>query len=176
MLSALNYCHNVKNIVHRDIKPENMVFANLENEEDIRLIDFGLSTILSDRQHLEKKCGSAFYLAPEVLKGGYNFKCDIWSLGVVLFVLITGRPLIYGKGQRQILAKVYGLKSVDKLVKGVLKRENPVLVDFLLKMLIVDPKLRWGTKALLKHPWIQAQSSKSKSSHKNLEETMSKKH
>jgi hypothetical protein len=173
MLSALNYCHNVKNIVHRDIKPENMVFGSEDNEDDIRLIDFGLSTILKDRKYMDKKCGSAFYLAPEVLKGQYDSKCDIWSLGVVLFVMITGRPLIYGKGQKQILAKVYGLKSVDKLVISVFRNRNPELLDFILKMLRVDPKLRWDSKQLLEHPWLKSLNDAPKTPSKNLHKTIS---
>lgn len=173
MLSALNYCHNVKNIVHRDIKPENMVFGSEDDEKDIRLIDFGLSTILKDEQNMEKKCGSAFYLAPEVLKGTYNFKCDIWSLGVVLFVMITGRPLIYGRGQKQILSKVFGLKSVDKLVQATLGKKNPELLDFILKMLRVDPKKRWDSKRLLKHKWLKGADKGENPSSKNIEKTMS---
>lgn len=154
MLSALNYCHNIKNIVHRDIKPENMVFGSADSEDDIRLIDFGLSTMIAREEHLHKKCGSAFYLAPEVLKGQYDAKCDIWSLGVVLFVLLTGRPLIFGRGQKQVLAKVYALKSVDKMVQSALGSRDPKLIDFILKMLVVDPKERWGAKKLLSHPWL----------------------
>ena len=173
MLGALNYCHNVKNIVHRDIKPENMVFGNVEDEDDIRLIDFGLSTILSDEEYLNKKCGSAFYLAPEVLKGQYNSKCDIWSLGVVMFVLLTGRPLIYGRGQKQILSKVYGLKSVDKLVMSTLGGRNPVLIDFLLKMLVVQPKNRWNAEKLLKHEWIVSNQVGKKSDKEGFNKTMS---
>jgi tRNA A-37 threonylcarbamoyl transferase component Bud32 len=174
MLGALNYCHNVKNIVHRDIKPENMVFANVEDEDDIRLIDFGLSTMLSDEEYLDKKCGSAFYLAPEVLKGQYNSKCDIWSLGVVMFVLLTGRPLIYGRGQKQILAKVYGLKSVDKLVKSTLGDRDPLLIDFLLKMLVIQPKDRWNAENLLKHDWIVSNQVSNKTDKEGFNKTMSK--
>ena len=176
MLSALNYCHNIKGIVHRDIKPENMVFVDNDSEDNIKLIDFGLSKVLKDSEYLNKKCGSAFYLAPEVLKGSYNHKCDIWSLGVVLFIILTGRPLVYGKNQSQILAKIYGLKSVTNLVRASLKCFPEVLVDFILNMLKVNPSERWGAKELLGHEWLAQAISQSqgKTSQEKLEQTMSK--
>lgn len=174
MLGALNYCHNVKKIVHRDIKPENMVFED-DSEDKIKLIDFGLSAFFKAEQYLDKKCGSAFYLAPEILKGSYNQKVDIWSLGVVLFTLVTGRPLISGKNQTHILSKLYSLKSVDSLVRAVLKGQSEELLDFLLKMLRVDPAERWGAKDLLQHEWLSKKVSQSqgKSSQEKLHKTMS---
>ena len=174
MLGALNYCHNVKKIVHRDIKPENMVFED-DSEDNIKLIDFGLSAFFKQEQYLDKKCGSAFYLAPEILKGSYNQKVDIWSLGVVLFVLVSGRPLVYGKDQTHVLSKLYSLKSVASLVRAVLKGQSPELVDFILKMLRVDPSERWGAKELLGHEWLAQSVSQSqgKSSQEKLHQTMS---
>ena len=87
LMSAVEYCHN-NGICHRDLKPENLLFLNEGPEEGnpIKIIDFGLSQIFLNNK-LKTKVGTAYYVSPEILKGNYTEKCDIWSAGVILFAL-----------------------------------------------------------------------------------------
>jgi calcium-dependent protein kinase len=85
-LRALIHCHK-QNIVHRDIKPENIMYDSVG---EVKLIDFGLAKQTTGGQKLHTIAGTPYFIAPEVLGGSYNKECDIWSLGILLFVLVTG--------------------------------------------------------------------------------------
>lgn len=89
MLLALNYLHK-KNIAHRDLKPENFMFKEIDGQE-LKLIDFGLSTNCRDCDKMNIIAGSPHYISPEVLDKNYTKKCDIWSLGVIFFEMVTGK-------------------------------------------------------------------------------------
>lgn len=86
LLSALQHMHSQK-IVHRDIKPENIM---VQGEHELKLIDFGLSKKQEGNNKLKTIAGTPYYMAPEVLDGQYDSKCDIWSLGVLLYVFMSG--------------------------------------------------------------------------------------
>ena len=91
LLKTLNYLHK-HNITHRDIKPENILIFNKEPEIIIKLGDFGNSTIFCKNKSLNDIIGTPYYIAPEVIKGNYNEKCDIWSTGVLVYLLLCGKP------------------------------------------------------------------------------------
>lgn len=100
------YCHKM-GIVHRDLKPENILFDSNRPDACLKIIDFGASAKLStDGINLSKRVGTPFYVAPEVLAANYNEKCDIWSMGVILYILICGYPPFFGTTQGEILQKV----------------------------------------------------------------------
>ena len=105
-LSALAYLHR-NLIVHRDLKPENLILASKGDDIDVRIADFGLATRLSTPdEKLYLRCGSPGYVAPELLRDkGYNCSYDIFSAGVILYVLLTGRPLFKGCNPHSILIK-----------------------------------------------------------------------
>jgi len=86
LASAINHCHS-KNIIHCDIKPENIM---IDENNNVTLIDFGLSKIYS-KKLLEFSCGTPAYMAPECLMKKYTDKCDVWSFGIILYILMTGR-------------------------------------------------------------------------------------
>ena len=88
-------------MVHRDLKPENILFDG----NDIKLIDFGLSCRQTDDK-LRELVGSPFYVAPEVLKKSYDHRCDVWSLGVMLFIMLTGYPPFNGPNNETIFKKI----------------------------------------------------------------------
>jgi calcium-dependent protein kinase len=109
IMSALLYCHNHQ-IIHRDIKPENLLLKEqIESDDsdfDIKLIDFGASLQIDNKKKANQVVGTPYYVAPEVLMGSYDSKCDIWSAGVILYIMLCGYPPFYGDNDDEILQKV----------------------------------------------------------------------
>ena len=104
---AIAYCHDVKQIVHRDLKPENFLFQTGDDDAPIKIIDFGLSR--HDTQNLgvmKTKVGTPYYVAPEVLKREYTKSCDVWSIGVICYILLCGYPPFYGDSDNEIFESV----------------------------------------------------------------------
>ena len=94
-MSALQYLHS-KNIVHRDLKPENLLLSSAKNNSDLKIADFGLATVFKGEK-LTLRCGSPGYVAPEVLQDkGYDCSSDMFSAGVIFYILLTGRALFKG--------------------------------------------------------------------------------
>ena len=104
LLSAIAYCHS-KKVCHRDLKPENILIDNKETLS-IKLIDFGTSQRFEDEEKMELVLGTAYYIAPEVLKGQYDEMCDIWSCGVITYILLSGEPPFPGADDKEILKNV----------------------------------------------------------------------
>lgn len=106
ILDAINYCH-VKGIVHRDLKPENFLFLTEADDAPVKIIDFGLSRHDdTDFGIMETKVGTPYYVAPEVLRREYTNTCDIWSIGVITYILLCGYPPFYGDSDTQIFESV----------------------------------------------------------------------
>jgi len=97
---GLNYLHK-KNIAHRDLKPENILLVHKELDKfDVKIADFGFAAQFNPKIGFDKKMGSAMYMAPElVLRKNYNEKVDIWSIGIITFILLTGEPPFYAKNK-----------------------------------------------------------------------------
>jgi len=93
MLSAVSYLHE-NGIVHRDIKLENFLLLNNCHDSRLILIDFGLSKYIDDGEQLNQVVGSCYYTAPEVLNGGYDTKCDVWSIGILCYMLLSGEAIL----------------------------------------------------------------------------------
>jgi len=113
ILSAVSYL-NSKKIVHRDIKPENIL---LTKDFNIKLIDFGAGSFYSSNNNLKKmktRVGTSYYVAPEVLKQEYDDKCDIWSCGVILHILLVGYPPFNGSSPKEVLTKISSLNLENK--------------------------------------------------------------
>lgn len=107
VLSAVAYCHS-KNICHRDLKPENILLDSkaADSSNSIKVIDFGASQKFDPSKKMNQIYGTAYYIAPEILKSDYNEKCDVWSVGVILFILLSGRPPFGGDNDKEILDSV----------------------------------------------------------------------
>ena len=114
VLDAVAYCHS-KHIVHRDLKPENLLMEE-DDSNSIKVIDFGTSQFFDPDEHMDKTYGTAYYIAPEILEKDYNEKCDVWSVGVIMYILLTGRPPFDGRSDEQI---------INNVRKGVYPKEFP---------------------------------------------------
>ena len=100
MMSSVKYLHE-HNIVHRDIKLENYLFEKPGTFSCLKLIDFGLSKHFDENETMRQLVGSAYYTAPEVLNGDYDERCDIWSLGIIAYMLLCGSPPYHGISNHQ---------------------------------------------------------------------------
>ncbi|CAD8049302.1 unnamed protein product [Paramecium sonneborni] len=155
VLQGLNYCHQHK-IVHRDIKPENIVFESKDKRGTIKIIDFGTSRIFDPHQKMNQKIGTPYYIAPEVLKKKYDEKCDIWSCGVLAYILLCGYPPFNGKSEAKILEKVeQGNYDFNSEEWDIITEQAK---DFISKLLEKDPFKRYTAEQALKHTWIVQQN------------------
>jgi calcium-dependent protein kinase len=110
LLSAVTYCHAHK-IVHRDLKPENILLDQIVGTTvSIKVIDFGTAEAFSSHLKMKQAMGTPYYIAPEVLQHSYTDKCDVWSCGVILYILLSGFPPFNGKNDDEILRAVAGTK------------------------------------------------------------------
>lgn len=105
LLSAITYLHE-RNIVHRDLKAENLLFENENEDANMKLIDFGVSSEILKGAKLKETLGTPYYIAPEVLLQSYDEKCDVWSCGVILYILLCGYPPFNGADDNEILENV----------------------------------------------------------------------
>jgi len=151
ILSAVAYCHS-KKIVHRDLKPENVLLDKDESDATIKIIDFGTAEIFDTEHKLTVKSGTPFYIAPEVLKKSYDAKCDVWSAGVLLYVLLCGYPPFSGKTDKDIMANV--IKGKYTMIGEAWELTSKEAKDLLKKMLTYDPDKRISAIDALKDPWI----------------------
>lgn len=154
LAGAIKYCHDM-GIVHRDLKPENLLYASKSPDSDIKIADFGLAKLLKESDMMATACGTPGYVAPEILQGGpYTDKVDIWSLGVITYILLCGFPPFYDENNAvlfsQIKAGAFDFPS--PYWDGV----SATAKDFILKLLVVDPTRRLTAQQMLEHPWVAA--------------------
>jgi len=154
MLSAIKHLHG-HGIVHRDLKPENFLMNDPSENSEVKLIDFGLSKRFSAKKEVEKMhtvVGTPYYVAPEVLKGNYDISCDVWSLGVILYVFLCGYPPFEGDNNKEIFRNVLKQRlQFDPAEWGTISDSAKDLVS---KMLAKDPKKRISATQCLEHPWF----------------------
>lgn len=145
LLRALQHCHS-QDIIHRDIKPENIMYGQ---QNEIKLIDFGLSiTSHKDKENLEV-AGTPYYIAPEVLTGTYGKECDIWSLGVCIYQLLTGKMPFDGYSQEEVFDKI--TKAEFRMPRSLSKPCK----DLIQRMLKKDTKDRITARDAMYHEWIK---------------------
>lgn len=152
LLSALTYCHE-KRVIHRDLKPENILMLDDGNSLTVKVADFGSSCIVDKDHRLQGCFGSAYYISPEVLTNNYNEKCDVWSLGVIMYILLTGKPPYTGKDTESILKQVRSSPLIITPFKVLgLSKES---VNLLQLLLCLSPELRISAREAVVHPWIK---------------------
>jgi calcium-dependent protein kinase len=151
LLLSLSYLHSHE-ICHRDLKPENLLFAD-NTYETLKLIDFGLSKIIGGTaQAMGTKAGTPFYISPDVLSGSYDKSCDLWSAGVILYILLSGYPPFYGATDSATLAKVReGAYSFSRVEWSTVSESAK---DLIRHLLVKNPADRFTVEQALHHPWI----------------------
>ena len=151
MMSAVNYCHK-NGIVHRDLKPENLLYFDKSENSPIKVIDFGMSKRFDHNKLMSEKVGTAYYISPEVIKGKYDEKCDIWSAGVILYILICGYPCFNGEDDREILIAIQ---------KGKIRFPSPEWDDVsddvknLILRMCCPPEKRLNAEEVLNESWVK---------------------
>lgn len=159
MLLSVEHCHE-KEIAHRDLKPENFVFESKSKDSSLRLIDFGCARQVTPHQEYHDIVGTPYYLAPEYLKPGKRRTgdvlkaADVWAVGVICFILVTGQPPFNGKNNSRIFLNI--VKQSVKFPKHA-KLSDP-LKDFILTLLNKEPNQRPTAKEALQHPWVSGKT------------------
>lgn len=152
MLDAVCYLHS-HGVAHRDLKLENFIYADAA-KRTLKLIDFGFATVWDGSHMMQAACGTPDYVSPEVLNGdGYTSQCDMWSLGVLVFMLLCGRAPLYAERREVLHGKIRrGQVDWKQLAKhGTVSTEA---MDFLRSLLVVDPERRMDAQTAMFHPWL----------------------
>ena len=154
VLAAVNYVHK-RNIVHRDLKPENLLVdvGKSANEIHIKVIDFGTSRQFDPKRKMKEQLGTPYYIAPEVLRKKYNQKCDIWSLGVIMYVLFCGYPPFGGKTAEAIFENIEEGKVVFQGPEW--KRVSVDAKKLIKKLLTYNPRERPTAEDALNDAWLK---------------------
>lgn len=157
LLEALNFQHN-NGIIHRDLKPENLILASKNDDHSIKIADFGLASYIQKGEVLYLRCGSPGYIAPELLQDkGYSCKGDIYSAGVILYVMLTGRHPFPGASINEILLKN---KNADVQYPSQLWTNiSEEAKDLVKKLLQQNPRNRISAEEALTHTWFKSSES-----------------
>jgi len=152
LFEAIAYCHS-QGIAHRDLKPENLLLMSKTNDRDIKIADFGFATKVTSEECLKTQCGTPGYVAPEILRGvPYGTQSDMWSLGVIAYILIGGYPPFIDENQRELFRKIKrGAYEFHFEYWENISREAKDLISALLT---VNPKQRLSAQYALKDKWI----------------------
>lgn len=161
MLRAVGYLHS-HNIVHRDLKMENLIYESKEPDAQLKVIDFGFAKVWdSSKPFMQASCGSVAYVSPDVLAGkGYTSKCDLWSVGVLVFMLLSGYPPFHGR-ETKVIKKILAA-DVDWRYTQRWANVSQDAIDFVKALLTLDAGKRLGAQAALNHRWLTTTSSNRK--------------
>ena len=150
LLKSVLFLHH-NGIVHRDIKPDNILFSVPGKYSSLKLIDFGLSIPRNARKE-KYRVGTPYYMAPEMIVGKYCYESDMWSIGVILYVLVTGHQPFKGVDQEEVFEHITQGKYDTKLL--IRQHCSKQLKDLIKKILVTDPKKRISVESALKHEWF----------------------
>ncbi|KAL5568675.1 hypothetical protein UlMin_025250 [Ulmus minor] len=152
IVGVVEACHSL-GVMHRDLKPENFLFVNQEEDAFLKTIDFGLSIFFKPGEKFFDVVGSPYYVAPEVLRKHYGPEADVWSAGVILYILLSGVPPFWAETEQGIFEEVlrgdldFSTDPWPKISEGA--------KDLVRRMLIRDPRRRLSAHDVLCHPWVQ---------------------
>lgn len=152
LFEAMRYCHS-KKVAHRDLKPENLLLMSAQNDSAIKIADFGFAKKASTPNSLTTQCGTPGYVAPEILEGTpYDTKADMWSLGVIVYILLGGYPPFIEQNQRELFRKIRkGQYEFHEEYWGQVSSEAKDLIS---SLLTVNPSQRLSAEESLTNIWI----------------------
>ena len=151
VLLAIAHCHN-RGVTHRDLKPENILFDSMKKDAEIKILDFGLSRKYDKEQKMHSILGTPYYVAPEVLKGEYDEKCDIWSIGAMTYLMLCGEPPFNGNSNNEIFKKI--VKENIKFKSLLWKNISNNAKDFVKICLSKNSNKRPSAQEALNHIWF----------------------
>ncbi|XP_071686006.1 calcium-dependent protein kinase 7-like [Rutidosis leptorrhynchoides] len=151
IVEVVQVCH-MNGVMHRDLKPENFLFANKKETSPLKTIDFGLSVFFKPGKVFNEVVGSPWYMAPEVLKRNYGPEVDVWSAGVILYILLCGVPPFWAETEQGVAQAI--LRSEINFDRDPWSKVSEKAKDLVKKMLNPDPNLRLTAQQVLEHPWL----------------------
>ncbi|KAH0449534.1 hypothetical protein IEQ34_020226 [Dendrobium chrysotoxum] len=166
IVEVVQVCHK-HGVMHRDLKPENFLFANKKETAALKAIDFGLSVFFTPGEQFTEIVGSPYYMAPEVLKRNYGQEIDVWSAGVILYILLCGVPPFWAETEQGVAQAI--IRSVIDFKRDPWPKVSDSAKDLVKKMLDPNPKRRLSAQEVLDHPWLQ---NAKKAPNVNLGETV----
>ncbi|KMT09350.1 hypothetical protein BVRB_6g134440 [Beta vulgaris subsp. vulgaris] len=152
ILHVVSFCH-LQGVVHRDLKPENFLFVSKDEDSSLKAIDFGLSDFVKPDEKLNDIVGSAYYVAPEVLHRSYTTEADVWSVGVIAYILLCGSRPFWARTESGIFRSV--LKADPSFTEPPWPSLSMEAKDFVKRMLNKDPRKRITAAQALCHPWLR---------------------
>ncbi|AEE82418.1 putative calcium dependent protein kinase [Arabidopsis thaliana] len=152
IVDVVQICH-LNGVIHRDLKPENFLFSSKEENAMLKVTDFGLSAFIEEGKIYKDVVGSPYYVAPEVLRQSYGKEIDIWSAGVILYILLCGVPPFWADNEEGVFVEI--LKCKIDFVREPWPSISDSAKDLVEKMLTEDPKRRITAAQVLEHPWIK---------------------
>lgn len=171
VLEAVDYMHE-QGVVHRDLKPENLLYYNPAEDSKIMISDFGLSK-MEDSGFMATACGTPGYVAPEVLaQKPYGKAVDVWSIGVISYILLCGYPPFYDENDANLFAQI--LKGEFEFDSPYWDEISESAKDFIRNLMCVNVEKRFTCKQALAHPWISGNAASSKNIHGTVSEQLKK--
>lgn len=152
ILNVVAFCH-LQGVVHRDLKPENFLYTSKDENSQLKVIDFGLSDFVRPDERLNDIVGSAYYVAPEVLHRSYSIEADVWSIGVIAYILLCGSRPFWARTESGIFRAV--LKADPSFEEGPWPSLSSEAKDFVKRLLNKDPRKRMTAVQALSHPWLR---------------------
>uniref|UniRef100_A0A0E0EZT8 Protein kinase domain-containing protein n=1 Tax=Oryza meridionalis TaxID=40149 RepID=A0A0E0EZT8_9ORYZ len=152
ILNVVSFCH-LQGVVHRDLKPENFLFSTRDDHSPMKIIDFGLSDFIRPDERLNDIVGSAYYVAPEVLHRSYSTEADMWSIGVITYILLCGSRPFWARTESGIFRSV--LRADPNFDDAPWSSISPEAKDFVKRLLNKDYRKRMTAAQALSHPWLR---------------------
>ncbi|PHU19235.1 Calcium-dependent protein kinase 9 [Capsicum chinense] len=150
--NVVNICHFM-GVMHRDLKPENFLLSSKDENAMLKATDFGLSVFIEEGKVYRDIVGSAYYVAPEVLRRSYGKEADVWSAGVILYILLSGVPPFWAETEKGIFNAI--LKGEIDFQSDPWPSISHSVKDLIRKMLTQEPKKRITSAQVLEHPWLR---------------------